>query len=145
MKRNVNGDSENNKAKYVSVLFTPHTEFSTLAKRWRKKLEVLENVSNIKIKVVERTGSKLTDILHKSNPCDDNYCNREDCLICNTTLLEHKKGLCKKRNVIYETYCITCHKNEMYESERLELEKLIGSDKKSLKVILEAENPIKSC
>ena len=117
------GKVDNEKKNFVSVLFAPHTEFSQLAKRWRAKLEELEKVSNLKLKMVERTGEKLTDLLHKSNAWDDNYCKREDCIICNSTSNESRKGLCKKRNVIYETYCVTCHKNEKYESEKVNLKR----------------------
>ena len=76
------------------------------------------------MKVVERTGNKLTDLLHKSNAWDDSYCKREDCVICNSTNSDSRKGLCKKRNVVYETYCITCNKLEKYEKEKFELENM---------------------
>ena len=89
------------------VFFIPHTEHSELAKRIREKLKSFEEISNIKIKLVERTGEKLVDILHKSNPWEDTYCEREDCAFCNggnTKLI----GKCKKRNIVYETECLLC-------------------------------------
>ena len=49
---NVKSKNVDDKKQYASVLFTPHTEFSALA-RWRAKLEVFEKVSNMKIKVIE--------------------------------------------------------------------------------------------
>ena len=69
------------------------------------------------MKIVERTGQKITDILHKSNAWENSDCEREDCLICKSTGDEGKKGQCKKRNIVYETYCITCWKEERLENE----------------------------
>ena len=48
------------KSKIMSVIFVPHTERSELAKRWRLRLEQFEKVGSIKIKVVERAGSRFT-------------------------------------------------------------------------------------
>ena len=132
LKSNIVGQPEKQKEKYVSVIFAPHTEFSSLAKIWRTTLEAFEKVSNIKLKVVERIGNKLIDILHKSNAWQDNYCNRLDCLICISTGNDEKKGLCKKRNVTYETFCITCHKKEKYELEKKKLEKLTNENRRIL-------------
>ena len=42
-------------------------------------------------------------------------CERSDCLICSTD--SSKKGSCRTRNVLYETFCITC-KREEEERER---------------------------
>ena len=98
----------NGKEKVMSFIFVPHTEKSELAKRWRAQLEVLEKVGSIKIKVVERAGSKLVDLLHKSNVWSDADCKREDCIICSSCVGEEKKGKCKRRKVVYETFCLTC-------------------------------------
>ena len=38
-----------------------------MAKRMREKLEILEKLGTMKIKIVERAGEKLVDMLHKSN------------------------------------------------------------------------------
>ena len=77
---------------------------------------MFEKLGTLKLKVVERTGEKLTDILHKSNAWEDNFCDREDCLVCESAGEEGKK-----RNVIYETYCITYYKKEKMEKEKEEL------------------------
>ena len=65
------------KPKLMGVLFAPYTEMSELAKRWRSRLETFEKVGDLKLKIVERTGDKLTDLLHKSNICEDMYCERQ--------------------------------------------------------------------
>ena len=73
-----------------------------------KKLDSLEKLGKFKVKLVERAGNNIVDILHKSNAWSDLDCEREDCLICNTQ--NSKKGSCRRRNILYETYCITCQR-----------------------------------
>ena len=105
------------KTKVMSVLFIQHTEKSELAKRLREKLETLEKVGRMKFKIVEKTGNKLEDLLHRSNAWGDSDCNREDCIMCRTAGDCEKKGQCKKRNVIYETFCLKCEEEKEREKE----------------------------
>ena len=109
------------KVKIMSVIFEPHTTRSELAKRWRNRLEIFEKIGSIKLKVVERTGTKLVDLVHKSDPWSDLDCEREDCLLCNSSNSEQRKGLCKRRNVVYQTYCLSCQEKIEYEKGNREL------------------------
>ena len=68
--------------------------------------------------MVERTGDKLSDILHKSDSWSDEDCGRQDCLTCASAGESEKKGKCKKRNIIYETYCELCEKVEEETTEK---------------------------
>jgi len=135
------------KWKIIGVLFIQHTQNSELAKRLRGKLEILEKVGNIKLKIVERTGEKIVDLVHRSNAWSNLDCQRKDCLICESCVGEEMRGMCYKRNVIYETFCLTCEdkveerngvdivneENEEVESggkrKRLEVTKEIGDRK----------------
>ena len=101
--------------KLQTVIFTQHTEHSELAHRIRRKLNELEKVGQIKVKVVERSGTKLEELLHKSNAWENKDCLRENCWICSESNLGGKKGQCYKKNITYETYCITCYKNTKKE------------------------------
>ena len=87
------------------VFFIQHTENSELAKRLRERLKAFEEISCIRVKLVERTGEKLVDILHKSNPWEAIHCNRDDCAFCSSNN-EKLIGKCKKRNIVYETECL---------------------------------------
>ena len=60
-------EKENVVEKIQSVIFIQHTPRSELAKRVRKRLRELESVGRIKIKIVERTGDMLSDVLCKSD------------------------------------------------------------------------------
>ena len=80
------------KKKIMSVVFVPHTYKSELAKRLRERLEKLEKLGSLKLKVVEKTGEKLVDLLHRSDAWSDMDCSREDCLICGSAGEKERKG-----------------------------------------------------
>ena len=60
-----------------AVIFVPYTPNSELAKELRKVEEVMERLSGMKMKVVEKAGIQLKRILVKSNPWAGT-----DCLYC---------------------------------------------------------------
>ena len=111
-----NIDTEREKEYVRGVFFVPHTENSELAKRMRCKLKAFEEISSIRVKLVERTGEKLVDIIHKSNPWEGVHCQRDDCIFCNNSN-EKLIGKCKKRNIVYETECMLCGREEEEREE----------------------------
>ena len=133
-KRIQNSIEIDGKKKIMSVLFVQHTERSALAKKLREKLETLEKVGNIKIKVVEKTGDKPTDLLHKSDSWEERKCERKDCMVCENAGEDDKLGQCKKRSVIYETFCLTCEETEKKKKakkiEEKETEQVMKNKKK---------------
>ena len=127
-KRNRGEMEIDGKMKIMSVLFVQHTPKSELAKRIRDKLETLEKLLSLKFKVVEKTGRKLEEILHKSDAWSDRDCERKDCLICQSAAEDERRGMCKKRNIVYETFCITCYEKEKKSIEEKELYVINCSD-----------------
>ena len=89
----------------ITVLFVPRTVGGELARKLRQAEEEIEKITGDRIKIVERAGTMLKRILHKSNPWAGGPCGRVDCLVC-----KHEKGggNCKRRNVTYKTECQTC-------------------------------------
>ena len=110
-----NNQETASKNKTKAVLFVPYTNGSVLAKRLREAEENLLHSTGYKLKIVERGGSKLEDLLHKSDPCQGQDCERQGCLLCSTKLItgRNMKQECSKRNLLYETYCITCKERDM--------------------------------
>ena len=68
---------------------------------------MLEKLSGLSIRVMERTGEKLEDIIHKSNPWEGEHCGRKGCNFCDSG---DKKllGKRKQRNIVYENECMLC-------------------------------------
>ena len=78
------GDGKNPRKKVKSVMFVPYTKHSELATRLREDEEKMEALTGYRIKIVEKGGTKLVDILHKANPWAGQDCGREGCLLCST-------------------------------------------------------------
>ena len=91
----------------------------------------IEKVGQLKIKIVERTGDKISELLHKSNAWSNLDCERDDCWVCDSTGENEKFGKCKERSIIYETYCETCGlKGENgKEYERIIEESVVNNEK----------------
>ena len=70
--------------KAKAVILTPFTTNSELAKSLREAEMKLESLTGYKLKVVERSGSRLEDVLHRSDPWRGEDCGREMCLLCKT-------------------------------------------------------------
>ena len=71
-----------NTKKIKGVMFVPYTKHSELALRLRESEEKMEEMTGYRIKIVEKGGTKLVDILHKANPWAGEDYNRPGCLLC---------------------------------------------------------------
>ena len=93
----------------ISVLFVPFTEGAELAKRVRNYETAAKESSGWFLKVVERGGDSLVDLLHRSDPWAGEDCARVGCKPCWTKIRtgKNKTQDCTKRNCIYETWCIS--------------------------------------
>ena len=102
-----------------AVLYVPYTPNSELAKELRKVEDMMELMSGMRIKIVEKSGVQLKNILVKTNPWAGADCGREDCLPCQTKK-ETGQGAdkpCHRRSCIYETWCETCLERDQKTAE----------------------------
>ena len=102
-----------------AVMFVPFTVGSSLAKELRESENMLSKSTGAKIKIVERCGSKISDILTSANPWKGEDCMRENCLLCMTksTTGKFRSQDCKRRSVVYETSCLSCEERMKVEIE----------------------------
>ena len=70
--------------KVKAVLFSPYTKNSALAMKLREAEEKLATLTGYKLKIVERAGTKLEDLLTKSKAWQGIDCGRKLCLLCET-------------------------------------------------------------
>ena len=93
-----------------AVLFVQYTANSELASEVKKIIQELRPWTGLNLKVVERGGQKLQDLLCKSNPWDNTDCGRTDCFTCISTTKSEKPKFsnCYQKSVVYETWCQTC-------------------------------------
>ena len=108
----------------ISVMFVPQTEGGELARRLRETEIEMEKQSGFRIKIVERTGLKIVDLLHKADPWQGADCQRESCLLCRTKMKTEKNTQqeCTRRNIVYENWCMTCENEEKEKIDNMELE-----------------------
>ena len=101
------------------MMFVPYTSHSELATRLKANEEKMEGMTGYRMKVVEKGGNKLVDLLNKANPWASQECGRNRCMLCTTKKKEGKKNRqdCMKRNCVYETYCMTCTQRQDMEIE----------------------------
>ena len=66
----------------IAVYFVPRTPGGVLASMVRKSEQRMENVFTRRVKISERPGTKLEEVLTKSNPWGDRDCGRKKCNVC---------------------------------------------------------------
>ena len=89
------------KGGYESVLFvpaTPQSEFKNL-------MQSTINKTQVKIKVVERSGTKMVRKLQRNDPFKRKHCEKQECFVCSTS----GKGRCRVTGI---TYAISCQKED---------------------------------
>ena len=66
-----------------TILFVEETNQGKLAKDFREVIKRIEGIIGFKVKVVEKTGSKLKNILSNTDPWAGSHCGRPECITCN--------------------------------------------------------------
>ena len=94
----------------AAPLFVPATRDGILAIRMKLEEEKLGNLVGWKFKIVERGGRTIRDLLTQSNPFEKEKCGRERCISCS---MGAKPQNCRKRSLLYETYCTACMDGEI--------------------------------
>ena len=98
----------------VSVMFVPYTAGGELARRLNEVEKNLGKQTGVRIKIAEKVGNKLVDMLHQADPWQGTDCQREHCLICKTKVKteKDKRKDCTRRSIVYETWCLRCEETE---------------------------------
>ena len=140
---------EEERNRIIAVMFVPYTPRGELARRLREVETDIEKQTGSKLKIVERSGMKIIDLLHKSDPWEGKDCERQGCILCKT---KQKTGKymgqdCHRRCIVYETWCLTCEsrerraieENDDYDEEtrkrklrEVRLHKYVGESSRSL-------------
>ena len=105
-----------------AVIFVPNTYNSMLANEIRGVIQNLRPWTSINLKVVERAGRKLQDMLCKSDPWSKIDCKRENCFTCESAMKGEKVHFtnCRQRSVTYETWCETCKTGKYLKKKKSE-------------------------
>lgn len=93
-----------------AVIFVPATPGSQLQKEYQREIRN----QGYRIKVVEKTGTTLKEVLQRSDPFKRQRCGREDCLVCK----QAGKGPCNAHGVTYKIECQGCEDKYIGETAR---------------------------
>ena len=129
-------NTERSKTQYKSVLFVTPTPGGVLAKQLQKREEELNRNTEERIKIVEKGGLKIKDILGSKNPFKTLSCNEKTCPLCTESEYVHiqseeRKISCRTNNVGYRWRCVTCKERDMdkvYEGETGRSARLRGAE-----------------
>ena len=89
-------------------MFVQRTEDSCLLKELRKEEETLSRQSGYRVKLVERSGNKLKELLVKADPFEGKDCGRTECAPCGTKAITLKWKICWKQSCNYKATCFRC-------------------------------------
>ena len=96
---------------FHSVLFVPPTPGSLLKIQYQTEIEK----SGLKIKAIEKCGTKLKTLLQKTNPFKAKNCEKDDCFTCRSG----GNGDCEKESINYNIICgnNNCNIRNVYNGE----------------------------
>ena len=106
MKKKDQRDAGKMGAEVKAVMFVPFTVGTKLAKNLRDAEEKLGSMTGYRLKLVEKAGDKLEDLLTKSNRWQGMDCGRQGCLLCETKQKteSNQSQDCHTRNLVNETW-----------------------------------------
>ena len=105
------------KIQYKTVLFVTPTPGGQLMKELQKREEELNKNYQDRIKIVEKGGLKIKNILCAKNPFKKSRCEQKTCPLCSKSEFvdvspEDVKVTCNTNNVGYRWSCMTCKEND---------------------------------
>ena len=126
MNKNENNDKRQNKNRNVAknndnrmeveaIIFIPITPKGILKDKLQKWEDSFSNLHKIpRIRFIERGGVKIKDMVCRSNPWENQDCQREDCPICQGAEGEgNQMGKCRTEGIVYRISCIECKNNDI--------------------------------
>ena len=113
---------------FTSVMFVSQTHNGTLDKRLQKVENRISKLTGERIKIVERSGTSVKQMLIKSNPWAGRPCGKDKCLSC---LNSEEPQNCFAKGVVYDINCVKC-KEMADEGEEIPVSKYTGQTSRSL-------------
>ena len=135
---------------YKTVLFVTPTPGGQLMKELQKRESELNKNNEDRIKIVEKGGLKIKNVLCAKNPFRKSKCQLKTCPLCADSKFvegssDEVKIACNTNNVGYKWQCLTCREDDtvkVYEGETGRSARLRGAEhlkqleKKSEKSVL---------
>ena len=107
-----NKKMKNSQAEVISTLFVDRTNNEDLLNILRLKEESISQEWGYKMKIIEKNGIKIKNILVKKDPYRGEKCGRSECPICKFKPKTNKGMDCTKPNALYEAICLKCEEEK---------------------------------
>ena len=93
-----------------AVMFVPHTPEGGLAQALQAAKDEFARLHSVaRVKIIERGGCKVKDILGKKDPWASTGCGRQDCMVClSKGRKQDTPTTCSQENICYEISCDMC-------------------------------------
>ena len=88
-----------------TCLFVSQTPNGELAKKLQQAENKIAKFTGERVRICERGGRTIREILHKSNPWSGGPCGRRNCLPC---INGDGKQDCFVKNCVYDIICLEC-------------------------------------
>ena len=85
---------------FDSVMFVEASPDS----KYKTEVEKLARKNKLKIRVIERAGQTVKQLLQRSDPFQSRICGQNDCFVCKHNLPIN----CRERGVVYQLICKLC-------------------------------------
>ena len=95
----------------------PKTQGSGLTKRLQEAEHRLSAITKERVRVTERGGKRMLQLLHTNDPFAGAPCGRPTCIPC-TNGDKEKKENCNKRGIVYKTFCGPCQEEAKIKRAR---------------------------
>ena len=100
-----------------SVMFLDNTANAELIRRMQKVEEDIGEKTNWRVRMTEAAGTPLSILLTSNNPWGEEDCQRDDCIPCSQG--DERRMNCRRRNIMYESRCQECNKDEDAKSKKM--------------------------
>ena len=107
------------KRRVVSVCFIDNTAEGRLVKRMQRVEEEVSDKVDYRVRMTEAAGIPMGLLLTSNNPWGARDCRRDDCTTCAQG--DEKFVDCKRRNILYESYCTLCNPGEVKRGKKDEI------------------------
>ena len=103
----------------ISVCFIDNTANGILVRRMQGVEDEVGSKVDYRVRMTEAAGTPMSLLLTNNNPWGTKDCQREDCQTCAQG--DEKQIDCKKRNVLYESFCTLCNPGELKRGKKDEI------------------------
>ena len=104
----------------MAPMFVDRSDGGILIERLREVESEMAGLTGYRIRLVEKNGVKLENLLVKRDPYVGWDCERSDCTCCKAKQGRNQRDNCNKQNVLYVARCYLCQEEAICQEDHEE-------------------------